>query len=467
MGPLDVDRFITAMLSHIGREALLADGADPSAFHVSDEAVDEGIKAQLQAQQKMGKGEEIDMDSYREKIDAAFGWERFREKMRAIKAFEKVFLPQVPEGGSRMPEITWNALSGRERDLTMRDNLSKMYEEGSPLPEILRMNFVRMVKDALLHSLDVEYFYRGNLKPGVLVRINDRELLVEDVYAVIKDRITDDDRMTALREILLLKAMDRALMERGSLLDPKAADEAFSAHEEEFAGTIFPLPAMITLYGYLNMACYRNIHERKAGFQKMIRKEITDAALKEFYEGAARLLYENGSVKVQTIFFGIHDHKEGKLRENGYAWAEMKMEEAVKRLKAGESFEALAAEYVDKEGTFNTHDFRFLNRSYLRRTLGDTQKSALISGFSLSDYLFYRARTGEIVGPVVNRWGTAGNPSHKGIYLVKAVEFRRSQTLKPFEISKPMVKNDYLELRFAHWAQEALKGSMIELTLKR
>ena len=507
IGALDVDRFKTAMLSEIGKEVRLADGADPAEFEVSDARVDQEIENQLKQQQTMLKKPELNLEEFKKGIESAFGWDRYREKVRSMVAFEKVYLPEIqpvlgPDGkpvipepkkppvqgeveppvpidpnlpvvtdaqgaevNRYLPEITWDALSQREKEQGLRDMLNQQYRDKTPIGGFLRPHFAKAVKDALLRSLDVEYFYRGNLKPGILLRIVDKDLPIDEVYEVIKGRVNEDDKKLVLREILLCKSMDRALKEAGCLLTPEEADAEFREHEKAYENTFLPLEYMIQLYGYQDMATYRNLYNRRSGYEKMIADKLNDDEfLKDYYEGAARLLYENGSVKLQCIFFGVYDHATKKIREGGYAWAEERMAEVMKRLAAGEDFGALGKEYMNTSGTFNTHDFQLLNRQNLRVTLGESARSALVSGFSMSDYIFYRAKNDEIVGPVKNSWSMVGNPSHKGIFLFKVKEFRRSQVLKPYDISKPMVVTDFSDFGFTYWANETLKGSKIELT---
>lgn len=526
LGELEVDRFMTALVTEIGMEIRLAEGADPKSFAVSEERVDQEIQTQLQIQHQLQKMPEMDLETFKSSIDATYGWERYRNLVRATVAFEKVFLPdieakaepveeggegeakageggegEVKEGGGgqeetgsqeesagaetgdedlpvgtnaegsevkiHMPLITWNALAGREQERTLRDMLNKNYAEGTPLGSFLRPHFTRTIKEAMLRNLDVEFFYPGNLEPGVLLRIEDKKLMLDEVLPVAAGHATREDKMMALREVLLMKAMDFALEEGGCALSEEAFQEAFRAHQKEYEGTLFTLDFMIRLHGYLTMARYKNVYRRRAGFEKLIAGDLSsDEVLKDFYESAGRLLYENGSVKLQVIFFGVYDHKAQAFREDGFAWAKGQMDAVLSRLEAGEDFEALAKEYEDPEGTFTTSDFQFLNRQHLRMALGDATLNALLEGFSLADYAFYRGETDEIVGPVFKYNRFMGSPSHRGVYLARIKEFRRSQILKPFDVSKKMVVVDYADLRFIGWAQDALKAADIQLTTK-
>ena len=522
LGELEVDRFMTALMTQIGMEIRLEDGADPEAFKVSEERVDQEIENQLKIQHQMQKMPEMELAAFKENIDATYGWERYRNLVRATVAFEKVFLPDIEakegaaaegeggeeaekgraegeegekghaegEGGEEaeeaddadlpvgtnaegaevkihMPMITWNALAGREQERTLRDMLNKNYADQTPLGGFLRPHFTRTIKEAMLRNLEVEFFYTGGLKPGVFLRIEDKELLLDAIYPVIASRVTHEDRMMALREVLLMKAMDVALEKAGCALSKAEYEAAFKAHQKEYEGTLFTLDFMIRLHGYLTMARYKNVYQRRAGFEKLFASDLnSDEVLKDFYESAGRLLYENGSVKLQIIFFGVFDQKTKTFREDGFAWAMAEMDKVVARLKAGEDFETLAKEYEDPEGTFTTFDFQFLNRQHLRMALADASLNALLEGFSLADYVFYRGDTDEIVGPVVKYNRFMGSPSHRGVYLARIKEFRRSQILKPYDISKKMVVVDYGDLRFTGWAQEALGEADIELTLK-
>ncbi|MHC4941441.1 MAG: hypothetical protein ACYTG7_00315 [Planctomycetota bacterium] len=516
-GGLDIERFITAKLTEIGKDARAEEGIDPSEYIVSDERVEKEIKRQIdfQKQQRKENMPDIDPETWKENIDATYGWDRYRELIRSFVSFEKVFLPEIEakpqeedasgetaaaegaaegEGAAEeslepdpvdpnlpigtdangvevnifMPIITWNAMSMNERERGLRDHINGMYKEGTPIGDFLRPHFARSIKEALLRAYDVQFFYSGRLEPGVFASVEDKKIMLDDIYSVISHRVTSEDRELALREILICKAMDGVLKDSNFFLTDEQFEKAFRDHEKQYEGSIFPLEFIIRLRGYYNKNRYKNIYRRRAGFEQMIASELTDnEILTKYYEGPARLLYENGSVKVQIIFFGTYDTKEKKYREDGWEWAQSQMKEALAALDAGEDFEAVSKRYEDPTGTFTTFNFEFLNRNHLRMALADSPKSALISGYSLADYIFYCADTNEVIGPVAKHWSDMGNPVHKGLYLVKVVEFRRSQYLKPFEQSAEMAKTDYADLKFVWWAQECLRKADIDLTPKK
>jgi hypothetical protein len=523
-GSIEVDRFITAAITEIGREKRIADGADPSNFEVSEEQIDAEIEKQIKTQVMMKQKEMPDLtpEKWREGIETSYGWERYRKLVKAIVMFEKVYIPEIPApdgealeekpeekagdsdvpgGGVQeeekaaeeeveeveeldpnlpvgidakgaevnifMPLITWNAMTLNERDRGLRDHLNTLYKDGQPIGDFLRPHFARSVKEALLRTMNVDFFYSGKIPAGVFARIGDRDIQLSDIYSVMKHRLTIDDKILALREILVLKAMDKELKAQGFMLSDEEFEKKFREHEAEYEGSIFPLEFIIRLNGYYSKYRYKNHYLRRAGFEKMIADDLNnDEVLNAFYESAARLLYENGSVKVKIIFFGLYDSKTKTYRENGWEWVNEQMDTVLAALKNGEDFDELSKKYEDPMGTFTTWDFEFLSRNHLRMALGDSPKSALISGYSLADYVFYRGETGEIVGPVTKLFADLGNPVHRGVYLAKIVEFRRSQYLRPFEQSKQMVQTDYADLRFISWAQSCLKKADVELTQK-
>ncbi|MFH2002270.1 MAG: hypothetical protein ABIK28_21545 [Planctomycetota bacterium] len=520
VGGLEVDRFITAVVTKIGIEGRLEEGADPSEFQVSEERIDQEIERQIdfQKQQKNEEMADFDMETWKKNIDATYGWERYRDLVRAVVGFEKVYLPPIPEkpakeesaapeGGAAeenkegetatasepaevveeldpnlpmgtdakgievniyMPIITWNAMSQSDRARGLRDHINKLYKDGQPLGDFLRPHFARSIKEAILQTYDIEFFYTGKLPENVFARVQGRDIMLDDIYAVTELRITPDDQLLALREILVCKAMDSALKKANCFLTDEEFKQAFRAHEKEYEGGIFPLEFIIRLHGYYNKNRYKNIYRRRAGFERLIAGELgNDELLKEFYEGAARMLYENASAKLQIIFFGVYDTKEKKYRENGWEWAKEQMDGVMAALDAGEDFGSLVKKYEDPTGTFTTFDFELLGRNQLRMALADSSKSALITGYSLADYAFYCADTNEIIGPVMKRWSDLGNPVHKGLYLARVTEFRRSQYLKPYDQAKAMVVTDYADLKFTYWAQQCLRDADIELTLKK
>lgn len=515
-GTMDLERFIMAKLTEIGIESRIEEGFDPSTLSVSDKRVEKHIQKQMEMQMKQAmeqmKGGEIDnldIEEWKKNIAATFGWERYKELVRSSLSFEDVYLPsakpkpadeteekpkeeaepaeesaddqeeeealdpnlpigtnaQGTEVNIYIPIITWNALSLGEKERGLRDHINEMYKNGEGVGDFLMPHFARSVKEALLRAFDVDYFYSGKLNPGVLVQIEDREVLLDDVYSVIEHKITPEDRMYALREILLCKSMDKVLNDLGYALTDEEFEKAFTEHEKKYEGSLFPLEFIIRLHGYFNKDRYKNIYRRRAGFERMIADEFADdEKMKNFQEGAARLLYENGSVKVQIIFFGVYDSEQSKYREGGWDWAVEQMDKAMAAIESGEDFAAISKMHENPKSTFTTFDFDFLSRNHLRMALADSSKSALITGYSLADYIFYRADSGEVIGPVVKRWGDMSNPVHKGVYLVKVVEFRRSQFLKPYEQNKEMVQTDYADLKFNWWAQECLKAGDIQLT---
>ncbi len=511
VGALEINRFVTAILAEIGREKRIAEGADPAAFVINDKLVEEEVLSQFKMQQQQGQmSSEVTIEEFKEGIDSTYGWERYCDMIEAILAFGLVYIPDpepkseadqeaAEEGGEKeldpnlpigvnnegekvninIPMLTWNAMGHSEQDLRSRDTINTMYGSGQPMSGMLKPQFVRLVKESLLRTLDVEYFYSDSLKPGLFLRIEDKELPLDDIYSVMYDKISQQDKQLTLREILLMKSLDSALLDAGFYLTDDELEAAFKAHQGDYAGTIFPLEFMIQLYGYFNMDRYKNIYRRRAGFEKMIADQMKDdkelkegevskedSVLKAFYEGPAKLFYENGSVKIQVIFAGIFDQAEKKYRENGYAWALERIQNALAEIEGGKEFDEVAKKFEGEGGIFTTYDFNLLNRRELRMTLNDSSKSALLSGYSLSDYIFYRSVPGEIIGPVVKEWSDLGNPSRKGVYLVNVVDFFASQKITPYEQRKEMVKIDYLDQKFIYWAQEALKEADIKLTLK-
>ncbi len=503
-GALDVDRFIMALLTEIAIEERTAGGVDSSLYEVSEAMLDEEIRTQIMMFKQQDRTGNFDETTWKEQVDNAFGWERYREMQRSMLAFGKVFLPPIdaPEqtGGEsapkpeeeekkpldpsmpidknvqgedvniHMPLDTWKVLCRNDNEKQVRDSLNQHYEKQQPLGAVMRPHFIRMVKEAVIAVTDIIYYSSGKLPQGVYMRVGNKDVMLDDLYLIVAGKQSNDDKRAVLREMLIFETMDRILAEKGYAATDEEFEKAFREHEKEFEGTIFPIGLIMQMHGYYAKEDYRKMFRRRLGFEKMLAAEgkLTEENLKNFYEHGGRLFYLNGGAKVQMIFLGIYDHATKKMREGGFEGVHALMAQAVKEVEETGDFLAIAKKYWQPKTTYTTCDFDYLPRNELRNTLGEKTKIILSEGYCIADDIFYNAKEGDIIGPVRVTHGEFGNPAFKGEYLIKVVNFRTERGLRPFddERTKIMVKTDYVDLNFMSWAGRVLAKSDITVARK-
>jgi|GEM_PF-3079625 len=520
-GALEVDRSLTAILTDLGREKLIAKGADPTEFEVPDELIETEIKNQILLTKQQDRSGQFSEEGYREMIDMSIGWEKFRDIQRSNLAFGKVYLPTiqprepkpVEEGESNqistpvkeateaveaveaegakekakvvldpnlpigknfqdeevniyMPMITWNILDGSDTDRSIRDSLNQAYQEGRALGSFIRPNYVNTIKEALIADTEIVYHTSGTLPEGVYMTVGDRKVTLDDIYPMLIPRLEEGDLKQVLNEMLVYKAMDKPLQQNGFALSDEEFEAAFNKHEKEFEGTLFPLRFIMSLHGYYMKEDYKKMYRRRLGFEKMLQAQgqMNEEVLKEFFETGGRLFYQNGGVKVQEVFFGIFDHKTLKIRDNAWQWAKEQVDAVLKEIEEGADFLEAVKKYEDINGYHRPAELDYMTRNDFRNFLGERTKTILTEGYSLADDIFYNAKEGDIIGPITVTRGEFGNPVLKGIYLFKVVGYRTMLELNPFEKSRPTIETDYTDLTFNGWAGTMVAKADIKIT---
>jgi len=315
----------------------------------------------------------------------------------------------------------------------------------------------------------VEYHSSASLPEGVYMRVGDRDVTLDEIYPIVAAPLTRDDLDQVLSEMLVYAAIDKVLDGGGWTLSEKEFEKAFADYEKQYEGTLFPLAFIMNLHGYYQKEDYKRMYRRRLAYAKMLTAQggMTDKVLKNFFEKGGRLFYQNGGVKIQSIFFGIYDHKAMKVRENGYAWARGKMAEVLKQLKAGTDFLETAKKYEEINGFHRPAETDYMTRNDFRYSFGEKTKSILASGYCLADDCFYNAIPGDVIGPLDVTYSEFDNPVFKGEYLVKVIGFRTMLDLNTFKQSKETIKEDYLDLNFLNWAARTLAKADVEIVRKK
>lgn len=465
----------TAQLTRLTEQAVkraVAEDADPKRFEVTDADVEAKLRSEDEQARAQG---EAALAEYRKLVEDTLGIERYRRLIRATLQSEKLLLPPIvkvegvaPEG---LPLEAAELLSDRT---DLRDYLNNAYLNQQDFPPMFRTQFLMMLQEAQVAKADIKYATEHELPPGVYMTINGESVPTAEILDFVPN--TPDTRDLALRLLLVYRAVDRELAKKNAILAPDTFQLVFEAHEAEYKGTLFPLPNLIRLRGFMSMPEYREYFRRRAAYQAMLTdpavssEQTWEANLRAHHGKYGKLFYENGKVTLDVLWSGLSEAEPETGGDLNVAWAKCldRAYSMLAELKGGKSVADVRAALGHTYPVEPTGLLAAKTRNELRNFLGENEYTIFINGYSFADDIFYNRIEGDTVGPMkANRTLLPGMRSRMGYMIAQVKSFGFNSSLKSFEQQRAMVEQDYLDLNFAYFAHEALKSSKIELTKKR
>lgn len=485
-GYFGVQNELTRILTQRAVEATLKDRPqDAAQFLVTDEDVAARLKSEEDQARAQG---EAGYKGYVDQIERSMGWERYREFVKTQLQSERLLLPPVSpplkEGEVADPNAEIAMLPAESAALLddqaqLRDYLVDSYLKRQELPAMFRVQFLKMLQDKMVDRATVKYAIEQTeqpLPPGVFMQVEGVDIPVDRIL----DFATADRQQweRSLRLALLYAAVDDELAKTNSMLSPESFAGAFSSHEAEFANTLFPLKNLIQLRGFVNMAEYRQYYMRRLGFQKYLRDTLCkgdpalyEAELQRHHAQFGKLFYESGRVSVELLFASVEECEEANPGSDGWACAQERIVSAYAALtdkEAPMSFADARAKFGHPIASIPDGMLAQKVRNEMRMTLGETEYNIFVDGYSLSDDAYYNRVEGEVFGPIrMRNTPLTGQRGGLGYLVGKVGEFRTTNALKDFAAQRPLVENDYLDLRYTYFAHECLKNAQIELTEKK
>jgi hypothetical protein len=432
------------------------------------EVADADIDARLRYEEEQARAQgEAALAEYLRLIEETLGGGRYRELIRANLRVERILLPPIKPlvEGAPPQNLPLEAAELLDDQPQLRDHLNNFYQQGNDLGALFRTQFLLMLQEALINRADIVFATEHPLPAGVYMTINGEEVPTAKILAFVPD--APDSRELALRMLLLYRSIDDELAKSGGKLSNEEFELRFQAHEAEFKGTLFPLPNMIRLRGFLTIPEYREFYRRRIAFEDLA--EPSEDVLKAHHEKFGKFFYENGKVSAEVLWASLSEQEEQAGGDLVKAWAAARdrAESMLAELAAGKSIADVRAEFksvypIEPSGTLLAK-----NRTELRNYLGESEYSIFINGYSVADDMFYNRVENENVGPIKsNRTVLAGMRSRMGYLVVRPIEFKMSQSLKPFDVQRPFVTQDYFDLNFTYFGHECLKNADIVLTKK-
>ncbi len=502
VGSNEIDQFITYQLASRIKKELEAEGTASTVAEVSEEEVRANFEEQKQMAADMG----VDVDAWEKQFLEVFGWEGYVEFQKTQLAFEKLVMPDPPPGflddqakkfevlkkGYDEKQAQYQADLAEWKKLTNGDEdnpefppqpmppevpvpdadlafLSKTclallgegfdqvvmdtYARGQKMHPMLRRGIVQSLKRNMMEKTEVALASAlpEQERDGVLLTVDGEPIPIAKIYNLIEPRLTPSIRRLGLRQAMTLRAVDHALREKEALSSREELNERYAAMKKKYEGSLIPLENAIILRGFPNVYLYREYFNRKSAYKEWMAAKTSEEDLRAHFDTKGKLFFENGSVDGVILFV------KGETREE----TAPKMQAALKRVRDGESFEAVAKEVSDLPEA-NGHEngvFRGMVRNRLRQLMQETEFTTFITGYSLADEVFYRAVEDQIVGPAFREFA----PELTGEFAVQVRSYASSGARRTFEEYRDNVLEDLSDVTFPRFANEALLNANLEL----
>ncbi len=490
VGSNEIDQFTTYILAQQIKTELARSGHSLQGLDVNEADLEKDIEAQKQmAPQMFG----MKAEDWEKQIREAMGWERFIEFRKVQLGFEKIFLPDPPPGfreqqkeklmameeapkendpgtGDHPPEPKPPEQLVPEADLSflpqktfelLDEKFGKMikdnYARGEDVHPLMKMGVTMTIKRNLMSRtrIDFEPEYRDVDGREVLFTVEDMPVFTEEIFALIQPRLTAPTWRLALREIIAVRAVDKALEQVGYRFTPEQAAQVFQEMSAEYDKNPFlPLQQVAALLGFANVYHYRSYYERKAAYRKYVKATAAKEDVTRHYEKSGRLFFESGAIDGVVLFIP------GERAE-----AEKKMKDALDQVALGRPFADLAREVGQyppspRGEVLAGGRMQPQARNPLRMLLGESEYLSFVSGYALSDEAFYRSNEDGIVGPVFRDH----NPRLTGCLALQVTRYFTESPLRPIEeYTWDRVIDDLADLTYPRFVSSSVKSLSIAL----
>jgi hypothetical protein len=257
---------------------------------------------------------------------------------------------------------------------------------------------------------------------------------------------TPSDVALAMAHEVILTALTNALRRAGKWPDEATVERLFEEHKAKYDGTPFRTEILATQFkGYPTLPAYQRRYAVMSAYELAIEKEITDAALARHLE-EVHPFFADQKVKVSLLCFtpsGAGDWSD----------AERKAQQARTALTAGASFDELA-KAAGPRSVSAAHPLNLL-----RKAVGESEYSLLLLRPSVSDALFYRAKVGEVVGPLRGTDACWVGRVEERTLLDRKLSIEDAQI-------REMVRQTYVQERLLAWSDEVLARAILRVHVR-
>jgi hypothetical protein len=431
----------------------------------------------------------------------------YRENLRQTLLFDRVFFPDDP---AEWPVTTVEAVRADSGDAMIEDafqsyKMRREYAEktGEPLAKedpIYTQMMRQIVRDACFSTVSYKTSFDGLSSDLILTGDKNGDGLPElvvktaDVWPKVAATLSETDILEAKEWFVSTIAVRDALRTAGDgvLLSRDGEQAAIAALKKTMEGTYFTVDILATQeYLFPSAESFQEYWCLMESFKvlkqdALKRQENGDIAkvLRDHLERANRVM-GLGQVDVDVMLISAFDIPNFKWKDGGWTWAEKRATEVKAQIEAQQQRYAAdpskekdpaqfwdelvveVSEYWDppspegqgKRGSDvsmkNKGRFGPRYRNDLIGFVGETRYREFVTGFSITDFVFFDQAENTVAGPF---------KGPLGYYLTRVK--RRTPPSRPLNLAEPkhveLLTDDWLRVAFGAYMREAVKGAKVQ-----
>jgi hypothetical protein len=444
----------------------------------------------------------------------------YRQDLRTMMFFDRVFLPPNPE---EWPVVTREAVRADSGEVLV-DDAKLSYEArkaaaektGGPLPkeDVIYTNMMRqIVRDAVFGLVDFKTAGDG-IAPDLCLWADtngdgkpELSITIDEMWKKVSDTVSETEINEAKQWFVTYTATEDRLKEDGFLLSPQDCSSALASLLAQFGGSVTSIDQMATkTYYFPSLETYKQYYCLMEGFKKKVEPLLRPGpandlpqVLREHFDRANRVM-GLGQVEVEVMLISAFDIPHFAWKKDGWTKAEQlakeikaKIEENTKeyneQLAKKNEAKAKGEEYKPEKEAVEPYRFwsqmmddhsdywdppapegangKGSDVGYKRKgRFGPRYRNDLINYVGESYYSNWA--TGNLITDYVFFDQTEGSVAGPfkgplGYYLTRVL--RRSPPTRPLNLAEPkhvdLLRDDYLRFAFVQYSKEAVAKAKV------
>jgi hypothetical protein len=442
-------------------------GAARADFEVGDEE----LAQFMQTVEEELKAEYPEGDVGLEEMLGGVSPEETRALLRVQRQFQKLFLPENPED---FPPITVEAILKYPGGDTVLENYRTEYlaraearKQAPPGAKEPRRD--RSFEDALLQQVNEHMQTVARIErepaPGVLLRVNGKDITVEAVWKAIQGYVSAMDILAAKQWIVNSTLLQEAFVAAGVWLTPEEAEAAYEAHSAPYRESIFSQEGVaLSVKGFPSIDRYKEYRRLYESMHRLRRPQMTPEELDRHTQTRLNKIVGQVSADVDVILCSAFDFKAQRWKRDGWIDAAQRMREVIRLLvEEQRPWEELLQQRSDftarpvpagEDELAGRGLFRNFQRNNLLRELGESEYFSFLNGGTLTDFIFFDQAVGTLGQPVRGPYGW---------YLPRLLRRSVPPPRLPIkeETLKTMVTDDYVGTSLREFARELVSKNEV------